>query len=381
MHSPGRTTTGLIELCYRRLFRQTRAREGEQTVAATIETRAPIAGVGCADLRIFPVGTSPAGLMEAPSRRPMMADHVAVNHAEQAWFELPDSGRVPLRARCAIGRQEDNDLVFDVDTLSRRHALVTLGAMGYFITDLQSRNGTYVNQRLLTRPAILRDGDEIKLGGIMLRFRCNLRLEPTSRVLDGSPTTQVVEQPPPRLCWLLVLDIEGHAALAEQSGSEAALRQLQAWIGGARPVIEKHSGRISRYIGDAILAYWPCDTAKSADILGALRDLETWRPQSPLPFRLVLHQGPVLFTKSEHGEELAGRDMTFVFRMEKIAKGFGSHAMLSSTAVRSLGIEDRCESYGRSAVDGMTDFFAFYGLPVDLLTPDEPVGPPFQVEP
>lgn len=72
---------------------------------------------------------------------------------------------------------------------------------------------------------------------------------------------------------------------------------------------------------------------------------------------------PARSSKSEHCEELGGREVTFVFRLEKIARGFGSHAMLSPSAVRALGIEDRCESYGRSAVDGMSEFFVFHGRP------------------
>ncbi len=292
-----------------------------------------------------------------------------MNVASGAWFEFPDGRRLPLGERCSIGRQGDNDLVLDDTGLSRRHALVTLGGMGYFITDLQSRNGTYVNRRLLTRPAILRDADEIKLGGIKLRFRCTHRMESPARHAGDSPTTQIAEQLQAQLCWLLVLDIEGHAALTEQTGSEAALRQLQAWIAGARPLIERHAGFINRYIGDAILAYWPCAETSRSDVLRALCALEGWRTESPLPFRAVLHHGSVLFTKSEHGEELSGREVTFVFRMEKIAKGFGARTMLSPGAVRTLGLEGRCKSYGHSAVDGMTDFFEFYALPDDLEIP------------
>jgi len=299
-----------------------------------------------------------------------------VNESGQTWFELPNGQRHPLRERCAIGRQADNDLVLANNSLSRHHALVMLGAMGYFITDLQSSNGTYVNKRLLTRPAPLRDADEVNVGGVVLRFHSSWRMGSSRPEVGDAPTTQLIQQLQARPCWLLVLDVEGHAALAEQAGSEAALRQLQNWIGGTRPLIEKHSGLINRYIGDAILAYWPCDIATPADVLATLRALEGWRALSPLPFRVVVHHGSVLFTRSEHGEELAGRDVTFVFRMEKIAKGFASRAMLSPTAVRTLGLENRCESYGRSAVDGMTDFFVFYALPREFIAPSGPDSRP-----
>lgn len=287
----------------------------------------------------------------------------------QAWLELPDGRLFWLHERCAIGRQAGNDLVLHGDTLSRQHALLTATKAGYTVTDLQSRNGTYVAGQLLSRPALLRDGDEVRLGEVALRFRCSRRMDFPEPGTVSTQTTQMLDAVQTRACWLLVADVLAYTALVSTAGSETALRRLQAWIAGARPLVEQHAGRINRYVGDAIFAYWPCDTVKSADVLATLRAFEEWRLRSPLPFRLVLHHGAALFSKSEHGEELGGRDVTFVFRMEKIAKGFDSHAMLSPTAVRTLGIEDRCESYGRSAVDGMTDFFVFYALPRDLTPP------------
>ncbi|MDO8543609.1 MAG: adenylate/guanylate cyclase domain-containing protein [Opitutaceae bacterium] len=285
----------------------------------------------------------------------------------QAWFELPDGRTFWLRERNTIGRQLGNDLVLEDHTLSRQHALVTVGPSGFIMTDMQSRNGTYVDGHLITRPVLLHDGDEVRLGELALRFRCKRRMVLPDSALGGMQTTQVLEQTKSRACWLLVIDVEGYTAAVSELGGETALRKLQEWMAGTRPHLEQHRGHINRYVGDAIFAYWPGEDSKPRDVLAALRALEEWRPRSPLPFRVVVHHGSALFSKSDHGEELGGSDVTFVFRMEKIAKGFGSHAMLSPTAVTTLGVEDRCESYGRSAVDGMSNFFVFYGLPRDLV--------------
>ena len=84
--------------------------------------------------------------------------------AKQAWLELPDGGMFWLRERVTIGRQAGNDLVLSSDTLSRQHALITVGATGYSITDMQSRNGTYVAGNLINRPVILHDADEVRRG-------------------------------------------------------------------------------------------------------------------------------------------------------------------------------------------------------------------------
>jgi pSer/pThr/pTyr-binding forkhead associated (FHA) protein len=272
-----------------------------------------------------------------------------------------------LRGRCSIGRQIDNDLALPGNALSRQHALVSGGPAGYAITDLQSRNGTYVNRRLISRPTLLRDGDEILIGDVTMRFRSTQRPDTPDSAAPGEPkATQVLNQVHAADTWLLILDIAGYSALNERLGSEQALRRLQAWIAGLRPLLEHNGGTIHRYLGDAVFAYWPADPAATAHVLATLRALAAFRLLSPLPFRLVLHHGPVLFTKSEQGEELSGQDVNFLFRAEKIAKQFGTDAMLSETAVRALGFEGRCAALGNAPVDGMTGVFAFFLPPPDL---------------
>ena len=47
--------------------------------------------------------------------------------------------------RLRIGRQESLEIVLDDSSVSRRHAEVRLGDDGWFVRDLESTNGTYVN--------------------------------------------------------------------------------------------------------------------------------------------------------------------------------------------------------------------------------------------
>ena len=285
---------------------------------------------------------------------------------------MPDGQLYWLKSRCAIGRLPDNDLVLNTSALSRHHALLTAGTAGYALTDLHSSNGTYVNRELAKRPVILNDGDEIQIGDVVLRYRCTRRREIPDSSEAGPNVTRLLHNVRPRVCWLLVADIEGFSTLNEQVGSEAALGRLQEWIAGMRPLLEKNGACINGYLGDAIVAYWPCDAATPVPVLAALGSLEAFRSRSPLPFRVVVHHGCALFTKSEKGEELTGQDVNFVFRAEKVAKHFRTQAMLSQTAAQTLQVEAHCPALGSSAVDGMSGSFAFYGLPSDLLPPATP---------
>ena len=68
-----------------------------------------------------------------------------------------------------IGRGSDNDLVINDFGVSRHHAKVVMDNGQPSIVDLNSRNGTRVNNILVTRGP-LKDGDEISLGKFQIRF-------------------------------------------------------------------------------------------------------------------------------------------------------------------------------------------------------------------
>lgn len=280
-----------------------------------------------------------------------------------SWLELPGGRTFWLKGPCSVGRQPDNDLIIDQPALSRRHALLTPEGGGYTVSDLHSRNGTFVNRAAITRPVTLRDGDEIRLGDALVRFRCTRRL--AAGPVDFA-ATQRLDEVRERACWLLLVDVVGFTMLNERVGSEAAVRQMQAWITAVRPLIEGHAGQINGYLGDAIFAYWLADEIAPSAPLASLRAIEAWRPASPLVFRVVAHHGRVLFTHSDRGEELTGQDVNFVFRSEKLAKTFGVSAMLSETAVRTLGLTGRCPGCGQSPIEGISGMFSFFTLPADL---------------
>lgn len=68
-----------------------------------------------------------------------------------------------------IGRDAGNAIRIDSEYISKRHAVVRLGADGYSILDLNSSNGTLVNgKRVTTSP--LKDGDRVELGSVVLVF-------------------------------------------------------------------------------------------------------------------------------------------------------------------------------------------------------------------
>src|SRR5579859_7077045 len=83
-------------------------------------------------------------------------------------------GRTTLGAApVAIGSANDNQLVLDDSSVDAHHAEIKLETDGYKITDLGSKNGTFVNdERIGRRTAMtLHNGDTLRLGNVNLNYR------------------------------------------------------------------------------------------------------------------------------------------------------------------------------------------------------------------
>src|SRR6476661_10791958 len=61
--------------------------------------------------------------------------------------------------RSVIGRSADCEVPLDVPAVSRRHAAILRESGRFFIEDLQSRNGTILNDKRLTDRTPLDEGD------------------------------------------------------------------------------------------------------------------------------------------------------------------------------------------------------------------------------
>jgi DNA-binding winged helix-turn-helix (wHTH) protein len=81
-----------------------------------------------------------------------------------------------------VGRAPDATIPIDSPGVSRYHARFTLSDTETVVEDLGSKNGTHVNGRRIDGPVALADGDEVRLGLVVLTFRCGSSLSPTETV-------------------------------------------------------------------------------------------------------------------------------------------------------------------------------------------------------
>ena len=80
-------------------------------------------------------------------------------------FQLGDGQKLVL------GRGDDVDIQILDSGLSRQHCCIEKVGDDYFVCDLTSTNGTWVNGKQIERRQ-LKPGDRIRIGAIEFEFRC-----------------------------------------------------------------------------------------------------------------------------------------------------------------------------------------------------------------
>lgn len=75
-----------------------------------------------------------------------------------------------LARRTIVGRHDDCDIVIEEPYVSGEHAELTANAGQWFLRDLGSTNGTYLNGKLVEGYADIHPGDVVQFGRITFEF-------------------------------------------------------------------------------------------------------------------------------------------------------------------------------------------------------------------
>jgi diguanylate cyclase (GGDEF)-like protein len=106
--------------------------------------------------------TAPDRLISSTRRDACVVHIYPTGHGMGARYALSDTPVV-------LGRGNDCDIRINDHSVSRRHARIQPGADGYYAVDLQSTNGTFVND-VPASICKLKDGDYLRVGNCIYRF-------------------------------------------------------------------------------------------------------------------------------------------------------------------------------------------------------------------
>ena len=86
----------------------------------------------------------------------------------------PDGGRArtfKLAASMSIGRAADCEIRIDDTYASQQHARLFGKNGSWYVEDLGSTNGTFINDQKLAAPAMVQPGDKVRVGTTVLELR------------------------------------------------------------------------------------------------------------------------------------------------------------------------------------------------------------------
>ena len=161
--------------------------------------------------------------------------------------------------RTMIGRDADNGIAIDEVYVSRHHALIARDERGYWLFDMNSTNGTFVNGQRVVQRQCLYPGDQIRIGRHVMTFngsrqRANVSVAElrddrmhTNTVIDMDSESgmqaalekldQRIEHNPE----ITELVFERACLLTELGQPDAAVEQFESLTQGTSPIPEAHN--------------------------------------------------------------------------------------------------------------------------------------------
>lgn len=213
------------------------------------------------------------------------------------------TNQVPLTGtNCwTIGRSEDNNVVLSDRWISRNHAMLQCMDTGdFYLIDLGSRNGSFVNGRRVSIPVTLRNGDHLTFGQTEVEFYCPAPNSVASSANEDKDFTATAALHVRRLISVLVIDIRNFTGLTRQMDEKVLSEMIGTWFRHAGEIIREHGSWVDKYIGDAVMAVWihgtqeiqPKEMSQIFKALSALHKMTTdLYNLYPLPFPLRIGAG------------------------------------------------------------------------------------------
>lgn len=224
----------------------------------------------------------------------------------------------------------------------------------FYLIDLGSRNGTFVNGRRVSIPVTLSNGDRLTFGQTELEFH-----SPTSNRNNDYPQSSDKESLTStlhvrRLMSVMVVDIRDFTVLTRQLDEKILSAVIGTWFRQSGNIIRKSGSWVDKYIGDAVMAIWfhgaqGVSSEETLNILQAVSSLHKMTSalsqKYPLPFALRigtgLNTGYAMVGNTGSGDRpdytAIGDTVNAAFRLESATKEISQDIALGEDTYRYLG--------------------------------------------
>jgi adenylate cyclase len=282
-----------------------------------------------------------------------------------------------LEAFNLIGRSESATICLRDEGVSRQHATIRRQGGQYWLADLGSANGTYVNDLALTQAQLLRHGDRLQFGSARLMFAQADLPEMTESI--GMRTTVLPRQSVPIKtvrATLLVADLKGYTTLSATLSATDLAEVLKEWYRRCRSALSEHGATIDKFIGDCVFAYWRSEDSltrqravQAARALRATTNLtgviaNAGGSGMALECCVGLHVGEVALGAMDSGINTAlGDAVNLAFRIESLTRKLECGVLASAAFITSdADIAPLFTSHGDHDIKGHPQKIAVYAL-------------------
>jgi len=252
-----------------------------------------------------------------------------------------------------IGRGQSNNIILDDHAASRRHAIIQRTEMGeFYIMDMGSQNGTFIDERRVATPMTLNDGDEISIGAHKLMFRnptAPIGRQTFAPLDDQTSGTRIMFVE--RLVTVLVVDIRGFTQLTQHINQDVLCKFITRWFSDASGIFRAHDSWALKYIGDAVMAAWLHDQGEEGEpVLAALTAVSEFAERSsavryslsfPLRFGVGINTGMASIGNAGSGDQTDftafGEAVNTALRIEAGTRKIGCDVAIGQKSAELLG--------------------------------------------
>jgi len=271
-----------------------------------------------------------------------------------------------LAAVSIIGRCSECQIIIADSRVSRRHAMIRRQEGGFYLFDLGSFNGSYLNGSRVTAARQLRHGDVLSFADHEYQYgERGEKSTPTSLEESGGSTTALIRSTP---VVLLVSDIKGFSELSESIEADDLAQVIGSWYSDCERILDEAGATVDKFIGDCVLAYWT--TVNQDSLTASLRAAEQLlascariyqeRPDifekihRQFEIGVAIHTGKVAYGGMSQGEfTLVGDPVNLTFRLESLTRDLGRNVLLSGDFVRQWPeVRSCCKNHGVHRVKG-----------------------------
>lgn len=225
----------------------------------------------------------------------------------------------------------------------------------FYLIDLGSRNGSFVNGRRVSVPVTLHNGDHLTFGQTELDFYCPApeQMTDSSLAMDSQEFTATATLHVRRLISVLVVDIRDFTVMTRQLDEKILSEAIGTWFRRAGDIIREYGSWVDKYIGDAIMAVWIHgaqgvsheEMIRISRALSALHKMTSHlHEQYPLPFPLRvgagLNTGYAMVGNTGTGDRpdytALGDTVNAAFRLESSTKQIGMDVAFGETTYKYL---------------------------------------------